>query len=313
LDHTIELWGAATEDETRILGTHPLRVFSAAYNSDGSRLASGSDGNTIKLWDVKTGIEIRTLRGDQLREWITLASPDRSRLDSDTVDNLIGRRAQASKTVPSEVNSGEETRTRSEDDDCSSKVYFSPDGNRLYAADFYGNKSVWNCENGERLPNEEWVRPALLRNTSPDGRWLVTSSGNQVLLVDLQYKNTPAEKAFRKYKARLDPRWHREQAALAEATADWYAATFHWAWVMKADPTSEAAYDALHAAHEKWRSQFPVSDVDGGLGTASKEGQESDETNEPTQQGAEPKQTQPDLLLAPMVREMLAIPRGSIK
>jgi hypothetical protein len=98
------------------------------------------------------------------------------------------------------------------------------------------------------------------RLQTPNGRWMVVPSGDNVLLVDLAFKNTPDEKAYREFKSRLDPYWHKTQAEMAEAADDWFAATFHWAWVVKAvreqgksdDERYQMAQEKLHSAHVQW-------------------------------------------------------------
>ncbi|RKY10524.1 MAG: hypothetical protein DRP56_00720, partial [Planctomycetota bacterium] len=45
------------------LSGHWVTVNTLAFNSDGSRLFSGSDDNTIKVWDTTTGLELLTLKG----------------------------------------------------------------------------------------------------------------------------------------------------------------------------------------------------------------------------------------------------------
>jgi hypothetical protein len=77
---------------------------------------------------------------------------------------------------------------------------------------------------------------------SPDGRWFVSQSGKHVILVDLEFKNTIAAKAYREFKARLRPSWHVQMARIALHDNDWFAATCHRAWQLKADPLSALAY-----------------------------------------------------------------------
>ena len=38
-------------------------IFSVAFNSEGTLLASGSDDRTIKLWNVESRTEVATLKG----------------------------------------------------------------------------------------------------------------------------------------------------------------------------------------------------------------------------------------------------------
>jgi len=90
--------------------------------------------------------------------------------------------------------------------------------------------------------------------------------GHNVRIVDLQYKKTPREKAFRQRWARPNPAWHQEQLEAAKSRSNWYAATFHEAWLLKINPADGSTYDDLHDAHQKLlaennRQQPPVAAV----------------------------------------------------
>ncbi|HMO15755.1 MAG TPA: hypothetical protein PKD64_07225 [Pirellulaceae bacterium] len=84
-----------------------------------------------------------------------------------------------------------------------------------------------------------------------------------MLLVDREFKNSPREKALRQSMARIRTPWHLEQAASAESRSDWYAATFHLAWVVKgiaANPSQDKRYananSALENAIDRWRDSI---------------------------------------------------------
>ncbi len=106
-----------------------------------------------------------------------------------------------------------------------------------------------------------WDPPEVITRTSLDRRWFVTTESNNVVLVDLEYKNAPDEKAKRKTKASFDPFWHQKQATDATTAKNWYAATFHFALLMKNDP-GPAFYDGLHSSLQKLASQFDLEERD---------------------------------------------------
>ena len=76
------------------------------------------------------------------------------------------------------------------------------------------------------------------------------------MLVDLESKNTPDEKAYRAAKAKFDPVWHQEQATDATTAKNWYAAVFHYALLMQHDPDQASCYAGLQSSFEKLNSQF---------------------------------------------------------
>ncbi len=114
-----------------------------------------------------------------------------------------------------------------------------------------GEQLFWDVRTGNALDdgNIEEFSYRGDSDRSPDRRRLTIFSGNDVFLVDLTYKNTPREKGRREALARPKPRWHKEQSLVAEAAKQWYAATFHRAWLLKFNPSDGSAYDDLHEAH----------------------------------------------------------------
>jgi WD domain, G-beta repeat len=240
---TLKLWDAATGEGLRTLRGHTGSVSSVAVSLDGARIGSGSEDKTLKLWDAATGEELRTLGGHSDMVLSVAFSPDGARLVSGNWDNTLKLRDAAT---------GQELRTLEGHTEWASSVAFSPDGARIYSQTANGEEFVWDTLTGIRLETETWQNLDMKKKVTDDGRWLVTSSGDDVLLVDRENKNQPYEKAFRAFKAKPNPQWHHEQAAIAETENDWYAALFHRSWVMKENPESASSWDNLHAAHEKW-------------------------------------------------------------
>ena len=68
---------------------------------------------------------------------------------------------------------------------------------------------------------------------------------------------TPDERAYRESKSKLDPIWHNELASVAESNGNWFAAAFHRAWELKADPSSPTAYYGLQDAYSELRDESP--------------------------------------------------------
>ena len=101
----------------------------------------------------------------------------------------------------------------------------------------------------------------------------MTTESNNVVLVDAAYKNVPNEKARRQTKASFDSFLHQKQATDATTAKNWYAATFHYAWLMQYDPVQASLYDGLQASFQELQSQFKLEgrDIEPHLTTIVKE------------------------------------------
>lgn len=156
--------------------------------------------------------------------------------------------------------------------DTVTSVTFSLDGSRIYS-ESENEKLVWNVGTRETIRDAMWAPPEVITHTCPDGRWFVTTEADNVVLVDLEYKNVPNEKARRKTKASFDSSWHQEQATAMTTAHDWYAATFHFALLMKNDPDQTSFYDGLQSSYAQLVSQFADKkrDVDSHLSNLVKE------------------------------------------
>jgi len=272
IDNTIKLWVAVTGKELTTLKGHDGGVDSVAFSPDGTRIASCSDDQTIKLWDAASGKEIITFKGPEVSN--VAFSPDGTRLASGSKHHTIKLwNAGSDKEL---------TTLKGHTDEVWSVTY-SPDGTRIYSK-AGSEEIVWDSKTGRPIENADWMDLEDKNNVTPDGRWLVTSEGKNVLVVDLEYKNTPREKAYRQAKARPKPFWHLEQAKKAEQEKDWFAATFHRAWVMKSDPEQAKSFDLLHKAREELEREFAQKNKDGDKNLSD--------------------------YLSPVVKTMLELPRG---
>jgi hypothetical protein len=140
-------------------------------------------------------------------------------------------------------------------------VTFSLDGSRIYS-ESEKEKLVWNVETRETIPDATWEPPKVITHNCPNGGWFVTTESNSVVMVDLKYKDSPDEKARRKTKASFDSFLHQKQATDATTAQDWYAATFHFALLMKHDPSQASFYDGLHSSFQKLESRFKQEERD---------------------------------------------------
>jgi WD40 repeat protein len=227
----IKLWDASSGNELLTLSGHTGKVTCVSFSPDDKRIVSGGAGNKIKLWDASSGDELLTLTGRTF-------SVSRSAVHSD-----------GHHTATSHFHSA-------------SKVVFSSDGKQIHSEDSASEKYTWNSKNGNPISDAQLHSPfdTESRMLSKDGRRKLIISGSQVLVVDLEFKETPREKAYRKVKARFKPRWHQELAAKATSEENFYAATFHNAWLVKNNPENAKLIEAFQSSYEKLEAQFKKED-----------------------------------------------------
>jgi len=247
-DQTVKLWDVETGEELRTLKGHTDWVNSVSFSHDGRQIVSGSDDDTVKLWVAEIGSELRTLKGHVDDVWRVSFSPDGQRIASRGYDDTV--------TIW-DIDSGEQLRTLKGHTDWIPSVSFTPNGQRIATRDVTKVELFWDTETGDQVPSTEFPEfDAEQNNRFSDGRWLAIPYDNDLglvnlRLIDLHYKQTPREKRFRQIQAQPNPRWHREIAEHAEEQEDWYAATFHRAWLLKLAPAETEAFDQFHKAHER--------------------------------------------------------------
>lgn len=228
------------------------------FSPDGTRLAgaftvaAAERKNCVRIWDAPKEHETTVFSGHTEPVTRVTFSADGSRIYSESENEklvwdvtslktgwqgLEQRTSATSKSLKSPPNrSG-----------LSSHAQSSP---ALLANDAVGHATI--------LDDADWKPPEAPVRTSPDGRWFVISEANNIVLVDLEYKNTPAESGYRKSKARFDPLWHQHQSKAAVTVENWYAAVFHDAWLVKNNPQSMANCFALRSSYRRLIAQDPV-------------------------------------------------------
>jgi eukaryotic-like serine/threonine-protein kinase len=305
-DNTVKLWDVETGNEIRTLVGHTALVRTVAFDQTGKRLVSGGYDSKIRVWDVASGKQIATAHGGGGAVFGVAFSPDGKRFAACGTDHSVqlfetfsgqeimtlfpGKEGVESVTFSPDgtrlaaavagigniriwdAPKTHETQILSGHSDTVTSVTFSLDGSRIYS-ESENEKMVWNVATRETLPDAMWAPPEVITHTCLDGRWFVTTEANNIVLVDLEYKHAPDEKARRKTKASFDSFWHQKQATATTTAQDWYAATFHFALLMKHDPGQAAFYDGLHSSFQKLASQFELEarDVDPHLATIVKD------------------------------------------
>jgi WD40 repeat protein/tRNA A-37 threonylcarbamoyl transferase component Bud32 len=103
LDHTIRVWqtdplslppsrgkgGDVSVTKCQELRGHTGEVFSIAFHSDGTRLASGGRDRAVWLWDLARGEEVARLQGHTSFVWSLAFSPDGATLVSGSGDATV--------------------------------------------------------------------------------------------------------------------------------------------------------------------------------------------------------------------------------
>ena len=243
---TIKLFDTETGEVVNTLRGHVKQVRSLSFSPDGKRIVSISGGgpkssdHTVKLWDVATGEELISLEGQSSGGSNIIFSPDGSMIAwaGSGVDNAIKLW---------DVATAEETKMFKGINFRIPQVKTSDDGTIVTSSDGTKDTIVWDSNS-----NKFGLDPAnMVPEFIPSGPF-----GTVLLMVDRNFRDSPREKAFRQYKAKLDPSFHAIQAEIAERKKNWYAATFHRAWVFKGDPDRKIVSYKFHEAFKKLKRQY---------------------------------------------------------
>jgi len=123
------------------LASHTGAVTQAAFNPDGTMLATGSDDHSISLWNTTTGSEVRVLRGHDSAVRGVGFSRD---------GNLLGSYSAEGKALRLwDVASGASAHLLSGHTYPVSAAAFSPDGTLLATASWDQTTRLWNVASGQ--------------------------------------------------------------------------------------------------------------------------------------------------------------------
>jgi WD40 repeat protein len=325
-DGNIKIWDVVSGKEVRTLVGHDSAVTCVSFNHDGTQLASASRDGYIGIWDAMSGEAIQFHFKHSGTPATVIFSPDGTRLASTgfaLYNNVIEVREGDRYESATHVLTGHTEPVTS--------VMFSFDGGQIYSESCFGKRIAWSTESGEQIPLPDiWPLDGSSKSRTVDGRCLAVPSGNSVLLVDPHFKNTTNEKAYRNFRSKRDSWWHTQQARSADRNVfsslatpyesskalptsklmektpqrDYYAAAFHWAWVVKAylDKPEKAAElkqarERLAFCTDKWREEFKAQ--------RKAAAELAEKTTDPAKPKPTPTSDNPDDYLAPIVREML--------
>lgn len=165
---------------------HTDVVWSAVYNSDGTRIATASSDGTARVWDATTGKEILRVQGSTYSDsdpeagfvWYAALSPDGKLLATAGGDDIARIW---------DVRTGEQLLAFTGHHDDVYHIEFSPDGSRLATVSPDGTAMVWDALTGKvllTLNQAEGARPywvtfspggsqiAVANTADPSGGWV---------------------------------------------------------------------------------------------------------------------------------------------
>ena len=178
-DYKVLVWNVSNPSSPISINMDiPVGIQSAAFNSNGTRLAIGLQNGTVKVWDLTAGEEITVLRGhsDSIRS-VAFSSDDQL---------LATASLDGTARIWDTKNSSEKFILEGHTNTVTS-VAFDPDGNRLATASRDGTAKLWNVNTGRELLTIPGDGSGINNlDFSPDGTRLVTSSEREARVYLLQ-------------------------------------------------------------------------------------------------------------------------------
>ncbi len=181
-------------ERMRIKG-HSGLVTKAKFSHDGRRIVSSSDDNTIKIWDAKTGEVINTYNGHKGTVWDVNFSPDDKMIVSGSNDNtariwdLIGN--EAFKLFKTNLKPtkylGFGGKTFPNYDQVEFAMFTHDEKGVIFITEEHGIKTC-NLKTGDIqiVDSANFYRNIEAGMFSPDGKYLVRSSGDKIRILNTQ-------------------------------------------------------------------------------------------------------------------------------
>ncbi|MGD2279015.1 MAG: WD40 repeat domain-containing protein, partial [Candidatus Omnitrophota bacterium] len=179
-DGTVKIWRAKVSAALKILRGHKQKIYTAAYNPDGTKIVTASDDKTAKIWNAETGVELKTLEGHKSEVRYAAFSPDGKKVMTAGADWNV-------KIWDAET--GEEKRTIECEAGSLCSAAFSPDGKQILAAGIRPNQQgiqiatirMFNAETGEKIGNPIMQKASHLTAVfSPDGTKIATAGFKEI-------------------------------------------------------------------------------------------------------------------------------------
>ncbi len=138
-------------------GAQLVRLISASFSPDGSRIVTASEDKTAKVWDAQTGAEVLTLKGHTSRVYSAAFSPDGSRIVTGSDD----KRRRCGTPRPAPRSSRSRGTTISGHRRCS-----APTGRGSSPASSDGTAKVWDAQTGAEVLTLKGHSQVCLRGRS---------------------------------------------------------------------------------------------------------------------------------------------------
>jgi WD40 repeat protein len=172
-DNSVALWDLASRSQIRTFPGPGGPIISVAFSPDGRTLAAGFISGKFRVWDVPTG-ELRFEgKCDLERPAVTFAP-----------DGMLAVTVARATTQFMDANTGAVLRFLSIPDGALNRIFFSPDGNRLFATTSEGRIYTWSVRDGKPLGFvEAHANEVMSYAFSSDGRKLATGSVDRTLKI----------------------------------------------------------------------------------------------------------------------------------
>ena len=183
----VKVWNLAGAKEPLTLKGHAGFVTGVAWNTDGTRLVSGSTDRTAKVWDSESGVEVLTIKGHAADVNAAAFSPDGKRIACAVGDRI--NRDVAGEVKLWDALSGEPIRTLKGLPGAAWCVAFTADGKGIAAGSgswddkkgeyTRGEVKVWSPENGEEIRTIKGHAAEVNGIVfDREGKWLATAGGD---------------------------------------------------------------------------------------------------------------------------------------
>jgi len=173
----IKVYESATMTEVMTILGHRGQVLCVAFNSDGTRLVSGSVDGTAKVWDPRTGSELMTFR--EHKEVVSSAcfSPDDKRVISSSYGNALIKvwDSATGKTLMTLHHPGPESVVH---------AVLSPDGKQIASGGSDKTIKLWDAQTGAEIRTFRGPGAYIWCVAfSPDGRYLASGSDDRTIKI----------------------------------------------------------------------------------------------------------------------------------